>query len=276
MHFVSINVNTFWFLNMIDALIELATEAGMVIREIYESGKFTTSIKSDNSPVTTADEKANEIILRALEQRFPKIPAISEESENRVLEIGKYFIIDPLDGTRGFLNKTNNFTVNIAFINDWKPELGVIYSPISGELFYTSQNQESFKYNFLKKSQKVRLSKKHKNREIITFISSDTNFIGRESKILKDEVEHDILKIGSSIKFCKLAEGVADIYPRFGRTMEWDTAAGHAILKYAGGSIIDLKTKKELIYGKKNYENGSFIALRDSNDCIIIDWQKVF
>ena len=275
MHFVSINVNTFWFLNMIDALIELATEAGMVIREIYESGKFTTSIKSDNSPVTTADEKANEIILRALEQRFPKIPAISEESENRVLEIGKYFIIDPLDGTKGFLNKTNNFTVNIAFINDWKPELGVIYSPISGELFYTSQNQESFKYNFLKKSQKVRLSRKHKNREIITFISSDTNFMGRESKILKDEVEHDILKIGSSIKFCKLAEGVADIYPRFGRTMEWDTAAGHAILKYAGGSIIDLKTKKELIYGKKNYENGSFVALRDSNDYGKIDWQKV-
>lgn len=275
MHFWTINVNTFWFLNMIDTLIELATEAGMVIREIYESGKFTTSIKSDNSPVTTADEKANEIILRALEQRFPKIPAISEESENRVLEIGKYFIIDPLDGTKGFLNKTNNFTVNIAFINDWKPELGVIYSPISGELFYTSQNQESFKYNFLKKSQKVRLSRKHKNREIITFISSDTNFIGRESKILKDEVEHDILKIGSSIKFCKLAEGVADIYPRFGRTMEWDTAAGHAILKYAGGSIIDLKTKKELIYGKKNYENGSFVALRDSNDCRKIDWQKV-
>lgn len=260
---------------MIDTLIELATEAGIVIREIYESGKFTTSIKSDNSPVTTADEKANEIILRALEQRFPKIPAISEESENRVLETGKYFIIDPLDGTKGFLNKTNNFTVNIAFINDWKPELGVIYSPISGELFYTSQNQESFKYNFLKKSQKVRLSRKHKNREIITFISSDTNFIGRESKILKDKVEHDILKIGSSIKFCKLAEGVADIYPRFGRTMEWDTAAGHAILKYAGGSIIDLKTKKELIYGKKNYENGSFVALRDSNDCRKIDWQKV-
>ena len=260
---------------MIDTLIELATEAGMVIREIYESGKFTTSIKSDNSPVTTADEKANEIILRVLEQRFPKIPAISEESENRVLEIGKYFIIDPLDGTKGFLNKTNNFTVNIAFINDWKPELGVIYSPISGELFYTSQNQESFKYNFLKKSQKVRLSRKHKNREIITFISSDTNFIGRESKILKDEIEHDILKIGSSIKFCKLAEGVADIYPRFGRTMEWDTAAGHAILKYAGGSIIDLKTKKELIYGKKNYENGSFVALRDSNDYRKIDWQKV-
>ena len=275
MHFCCNKCIHILVLIMIDTLIELATEAGMVIREIYESGKFRTSIKSDNSPVTTADEKANEIILRVLEQRFPKIPAISEESENRVLEIGKFFIIDPLDGTKGFLKKTNNFTVNIAFINNWKPELGVIYSPISGELFYTSKDQESFKYNFLKKSQKVRLSRKHKNREIITLISSDTNFIGRENKILKDEVEHDILKIGSSIKFCKLAEGVADIYPRFGRTMEWDTAAGHAILKYAGGSIIDLKTKKELIYGKKNYENGSFIALRDYNDCTKIDWQKI-
>ena len=260
---------------MIDTLIELAIEAGMVIREIYKSGKFRTSIKSDNSPVTTADEKANEIILRGLEQRFPKIPAISEESENRILEIGRFFIIDPLDGTKGFLNKTNNFTVNIAFMNNWKPELGVIFSPISGELFYTSKNHESFKYNFFRKSQKVKLSGKYKNKDIITLVTSDNNFIGRESKILKIEVKQDILKMGSSIKFCKLAEGVADVYPRFGRTMEWDTAAGHAILKYAGGSIIDLKTKKELTYGKKNYENGSFVALRDSNDFRKIDWQKI-
>ncbi len=260
---------------MIDTLVELATEAGIVIREIYESGKFRTTIKSDNSPVTTADEKANEIILRVLKQRFPEIPAISEESENRVSETGKFFIIDPLDGTKGFLSKTNNFTVNIAFINNWKPELGVIYSPISGELFYTSTNNESFKYNFLKKTQKVKLWGKHKNKEIFTLITSDNNFIGRESKIFKDEFEHDILKIGSSIKFCKLAEGVADVYPRFGRTMEWDTAAGHAILKYAGGSLIDLKTKKELIYGKKNYENSSFVALRDPNDSKKIDWQKI-
>ena len=260
---------------MIETLVELATEAGIVIREIYESGKFTTSTKSDNSPVTTADEKANEIILRVLNQQFPKIPAISEEIENRGSETGKFFIIDPLDGTKGFLNKTNNFTVNIALINNWKPELGVIYSPISGELFYTSTNYESFKYNVLKKSQKVKLWGKCKNREMFTLVTSENNFIGRESKIFKDEVEHDVLKIGSSIKFCKLAEGVADIYPRFGRTMEWDTAAGHAILKYAGGSLIDLKTKKELTYGKKDYENVSFVALRDSNDCSKIDWKKL-
>ena len=134
--------------HMIDTLIKLATEAGIVIREIYESGNFCTVIKSDNSPVTTADEKANEMILGGLRQKFPKIPAISEESENSVVEKGTFFIIDPLDGTKGFLNRTNNFTVNIAFINNWKPELGVIYSPISGELFYTSPNCESYKYNF--------------------------------------------------------------------------------------------------------------------------------
>ena len=132
---------------MIDTLIELATEAGITIREIYESGKFSTSIKSDRTPVTTADEEANKMILRGLKNQFPKIPAISEESENRVLEKQAFFIIDPLDGTKGFLNKTNNFTVNIAFINNREPELGVIYSPISGELFYTSPDRESFKYN---------------------------------------------------------------------------------------------------------------------------------
>ena len=260
---------------MIDTLIELATEAGITIREIYESGKFSTSIKSDRTPVTTADEEANKMILRGLNQQFPKIPAISEESENRVLEKEAFFIIDPLDGTKGFLNKTNNFTVNIAFINNREPELGVIYSPISGELFYTSPDRESFKYNYLKKTEKVKISGNLENREALTLITSENNLVGRESKILKVDCEHDTLKIGSSIKFCRLAEGKADIYPRFGRTMEWDTAAGHAILKYAGGSLIDINTKKELVYGKKDYENGSFIAIRESKDSKKIDWQSL-
>ena len=260
---------------MIETLIELATEAGITIREIYESGKFSTSIKSDRTPVTTADEEANKVILRGLNQKFPKIPAISEESENRVLEKEAFFIIDPLDGTRGFLNKTNNFTVNIAFINNREPEWGVIYSPISGELFYTSPNRESFKYNYLKKTEKVKISGDLENREALTLITSENNLVGRESKILKVDGEHDTLKIGSSIKFCRLAEGKADIYPRFGRTMEWDTAAGHAILKYAGGSLIDVNTQKELVYGKKGYENGSFIALRESKDSKKIDWQRL-
>ena len=260
---------------MIDTLIELAIEAGITIREIYESGKYSTSIKSDRSPVTTADKEANKIILRGLKQQFPDIPAISEESENRALEKQTFFIIDPLDGTKGFLNKTNNFTVNIAVIYNREPKLGVIYSPISGELFYTSPDQESFKYNYLKKTQKVKISGNVENRETLTLITSENNLVGRESKILKVDCEHDTLKIGSSIKFCRLAEGNADIYPRFGRTMEWDTAAGHAILKYAGGSLIDLNTKKELIYGKKDYENGSFIAIREPKDSMKVDWQSL-
>ena len=260
---------------MIDILIEIAIEAGITIRKIYESGRFSTSIKSDKTPVTTADEEANKMILRGLNQQFPKIPAISEESENKVLEKEAFFIIDPLDGTKGFLNKTNNFTVNIAFINNREPELGVIYSPISGELFYTSPNRESFKYNYLKKTEKLKISGNLENREALTLITSENNLVGRESKILKVDGEHDTLKIGSSIKFCRLAEGKADIYPRFGRTMEWDTDAGHAILKYAGGSLIDVNTKKELVYGKKDYENGSFIALRESKDSKKIDWQRL-
>ena len=260
---------------MINTLIELATQAGIVIRKTYESGKFNTSFKNDNSPVTTADVKANEIILEGLSKQFPNIQAISEETENKNLVEDTFFIIDPLDGTRGFLRKTDNFTVNIAFINNYKPELGVIYSPISGELFYTSPDLESFKYNFLKKSKKVKLSGKSKSRKAITLITSENNFVVRESEVLKDGCEHNTLKIGSSIKFCKLAEGIADIYPRFGRTMEWDTGAGHAILKCAGGSIIDLKTKKELIYGKQNYENGSFVAFRELSDLEKIDWHKL-
>ena len=261
---------------MIDTLIELATEAGTVIRQIYESGNFNTSLKRDNSPVTTADEDANELILKGLSQKFPKIPAISEESENRVIEKERFFIIDPLDGTKGFLNKTNNFTVNIALVDNCKPAVGVIYSPISGELFYTSKSLESFKYNFLKKTRKIKLSGQLSGREGVMLITSENNFLGRESEVFKEKLEHSVLKIGSSIKFCKLAEGIADVYPRFGRTMEWDTAAGHAILKYAGGTLLDLNTKKELTYGKKNYENSSFIALRDSKDIEKINWNQLF
>jgi len=260
---------------MINTLIELATEAGIVIRQIYESGNFNTSFKSDNSPVTSADEEANELILRGLSQKFPKIPAISEEAENKVLEQGTFFIIDPLDGTKGFLNKTNNFTVNIALVDNCKPVKGVIYNPINGELFYTSTSLGSLKFNFLKKTKKLKLSGHLSGRDKMVLITSENNFIGRESKVYKDNPEHNVLKIGSSIKFCKLAEGVADVYPRFGRTMEWDTAAGHAILKYAGGTLIDLNTKEELTYGKKDYENGSFIALRDSKDIKRINWDEL-
>ena len=264
-----------WVPGMIDTLIELATEAGVVIRRIYESGNFNTSLKSDNSPVTSADEEANELILAALRQKYPEIPAVSEESENRAFDKGKFFMIDPLDGTKGFLNKTNNFTVNIALIDNSKPTIGVIYSPINGELFYTSTSLESFKYNVLTKSGKVKLSGQLSGRDKIMLITSENYSTERESKVFKDKLEHDALKIGASIKFCKLAEGAADVYPRFGRTMEWDTAAGHAILKYAGGTLIDLKTKKELTYGKKNYENNSFLALRESKDIEKINWEKL-
>jgi len=119
------------------------------------------------------------------------------------------------------------------------------------------------------------LSGQLSDRDKMMLITSENNLIGRESKVLKDKFEYDVLKIGSSIKFCKLAEGIADVYPRFGRTMEWDTAAGHAILKYAGGTLIDLNTKKELTYGKKNYENSSFIALRDEKDIEKINWDEL-
>ena len=260
----------------LEIALEASKRAGDIIMKYYKHD-YEINEKGYHNPVTTADKEADSFLKNTLLDARPDYGWLSEEtidSSNR-LSKKKVWIVDPLDGTKGFLNRTNNFTVNIAYINNWRPELGVIYSPISGELFYTSADFESFKYNFLKKSEKVRLSGNLKNREVLTLITSENNFVGRESKIFKKDFDHEFLKIGSSIKFCKLAEGIADIYPRFGRTMEWDTAAGHAILKYAGGSLLDLKTKKELIYGKKNYENRGFIALRESKDSEKIDWQKL-
>ncbi|MDC3067986.1 3'(2'),5'-bisphosphate nucleotidase CysQ [Paracoccaceae bacterium] len=260
---------------MIDNLIHLAIDAGMMIRKIYESGDFKTYIKSDCSPVTTADKKADEIILKGLKSLFPRIPVVSEESEGEKSPSELFFLVDPLDGTKGFLNKTGNFTVNIALIENAEPKIGVIFSPMTGEVFHTTKEKESFKYNFLRSSEKEKLNCDNNRRLKTTIITSENYLSKKETNILKSGTEFDNVRIGSSIKFCKIAEGMADIYPRFGRTMEWDTAAGHAILNFAGGSLIDLRTRKDLKYGKKGFENGDFLALRKSYDFDKINRERI-
>ncbi len=247
---------------MLNVFLELATEAGSIIRTFFEKGDFKTEIKEDNSPVTTADYKANELIVNGLKNNFPKIPVISEESQHDKVDGDEFFLVDPLDGTKEFLNGSGQFSVNIAFVKKRKPALGVIYRPMTGDIFFSNDEKKAYKENILMKS-KRKLLKANENLKLILPIRVVTSkdHLDKETEISLGLIEsYEIVKMGSSIKFCLLSEGSAEIYPRKRPTMEWDTAAGHAILCASGGKVIDTVTNKELIYGKNGYKNNSFVA----------------
>lgn len=250
--------------------------AGKEILKIYQTADFKVEIKSDNSPLTIADKKSNEIICNILKNT--DFPILSEEGKEIDYEIRKnwehFWLIDPLDGTKEFIKRNGDFTVNIALIYNRKPILGVIFVPVSNELFFANHEIGSFKYiyqdenlenidkiiekstklprNFEKTNYIVVGSKSHNNKETEDFIST----------IEKERSDVEVSSRGSSLKFCMIAEGKADIYPRFGPTMEWDTAAGHAIAKFSGSNVKIANSDNELIYNKENLLNPFFIVER--------------
>ena len=238
---------------MLDVLLDLATEAGLLIRTFFEKGDYKTEIKNDNSPVTTADYQANELIVNGLKRNFPKIPVISEESKIENIDDDDFFLVDPLDGTKEFLRGSGQFSVNIAHIKKGKPFLGVIYRPMTGDMFFSDGEKNAFKENKLTSLKKTLLkTDENRNFSLPIRVVTSKDHLDRETELSLGSIEgYELIKMGSSIKFCLLSEGTAEVYPRKRPTMEWDTAAGHAILCASGGKVIDLTTNKELIYGKK-------------------------
>lgn len=262
----------------IDELLKLAIEAavnaGKEIIEIYKND-FDVELKDDSSPLTIADKNANSIINLYLIKT--NIPIISEENKQTDYSIRKEWdlcwIVDPLDGTKEFIKKNGEFTVNIALIKNNKPILGIIYVPVTKELFYgNSDTKKAYKltvYEYFDSDELYSQSDK-----IIRIPNQDQNhlrIVGSRSHMNKETEEFvrsmekqnnkiNIVSKGSSLKFCIVAEGKADIYPRFAPTMEWDTAAGHAICNAVGIQIIDKNTNKELLYNKENLLNPSFIS----------------
>ena len=256
---------------LLQIAIEASIEAGKEILKIYKKD-FNFEIKPDKSPLTIADKKANEIITSFLKKT--NLPIISEESKQTEYSKRKKWnacwIVDPLDGTKEFIKKNGEFTVNIALIENKKTKLGVIYVPVTKELFIgnvpqkksykiTVNNKLDFKNIFLeentilpKKTNTIRIvaSRSHLNPKTEEFIKQ----LKHKHKQIK------IVSIGSSLKFCLIAEGKADVYPRFAPTMEWDTAAGQAICEAVGLKTISKKTKQPLLYNKKNLLNPFFIT----------------
>lgn len=262
--------------------IKAAIRAGERIAEIYLH-PFEVEYKSDATPVTIADKEANTIIEDFLQ--ITNIPVLGEEGEHFHYDKRKYWkqiwIVDPLDGTKEFVNRNGEFTVNIALAEEGEPVIGVIYMPVFKDLYFAAKGFGSFKldkHTFIEHQSLIytySLEKIISLSKQLPFQSLPKNFTLVASRshpnhdtkhfIQKRKEEQSGLQLiytGSSIKMCWIAEGKAHEYPRYGRTMEWDTCAGHCILKYAGGEIISLEDQLPLRYNKENIENPSFLAFR--------------
>ena len=244
---------------------KLAIEAGKEIMEIYNDNDFKVKLKEDESPVTIADETADKLIFAGLREAFPNIPIVTEEqAETHNEQASTFFIVDPLDGTKEFIHRRGEFTVNIAYVVDGHPLMGVVYAPAKGRLFYTDKEGKSIEelgtHNIDEVGDIKYISVSIPNSDGLIVVASKSH----RDQALEDYIAKytvlNSLAAGSSLKFCLIATGEADFYPRVGRTMEWDTAAGHAILTGAGGHVVRFDNHEPLIYGKPLFENPFFIA----------------
>jgi len=246
----------------LEKIIEIAQNAGRAILEIYNSDNFDVEIKDDNSPLTKADKASHEIIENGLKSHYPDIPIFSEEGKNIEFDERKnwksFWLVDPLDGTKEFIKKNGEFTVNIALIEKNVPVAGVIYVPVSNEIYYGMINEGSYKISNSGIKQKISVSNKDYTQPL-NVVQSRSHSGEEENEFYSQFKIHDKLSKGSSLKICLVAEGIAELYFRGGPTWEWDTAAGHAILVSAGGYFTN-KDKSALFYNKEIPKNYGFIA----------------
>ena len=262
--------------NLKDTAITASINAGRAILEVYNSDNFDLEFKKDNSPLTLADRKAHNIIMEHLTETG--IPVLSEEGKDILFEERKnwkqFWLVDPLDGTKEFVKKNGEFTVNIALIENGKPVMGVIYVPVTDVLYYGEAGNGSFivenalKYkSFHEIALSARRLPEGNNDETFKVVASRSHINAETEEFIGNlKAKHpniEIVSKGSSLKLCLIAEGKADIYPRFGPTSEWDTGAGHAIILASGGKVVLAEDEsKELIYNKENILNPYFIAKR--------------
>jgi len=268
--------------NLILATLRAAKRAGEAILEVYDSD-FAVEQKDDKSPLTLADKKSHETIAGVLEQTITvnnsTVPILSEEGRDIPYDERKkweyFWLIDPLDGTKEFVKRNGEFTVNIALIHKHKPVLGIIYIPVKDVFYFAAINFGTYKLEnsktitddlsieaLISKSQRLPLN--NNNKTSLTVIGSRSHTSEEFSEFVKRlEAKYgnvEFISSGSSLKLCIVAEGKADVYPRFGPTMEWDTAAGQAIVEQADGSVMDIQTREPLRYNKDNLLNPFFIV----------------
>jgi len=253
---------------LINAAVEISKKAGETILEVYNSD-FEYTIKEDSSPLTKADQKSHDVILHNLRLLDPHIPILSEEDSDipfsKRSKWNRYWLVDPLDGTKEFIKRNGEFTVNIALIENNLPVLGVIHIPVSNETFWGSNCSGSFYSQDNKKEKQIYVSK---NIDDPIKIATSSSHPSKDlDNLLKKFESYELIKKGSSIKLCLVACGTVDIYLRLGPTSEWDIAAGDAIIKFAGGNIISLLDRDILTYNlKESLLNPEFIAFNNDQN----------
>ena len=260
---------------LLSIAIAAAVDAGRAILDIYSSD-FAVEHKEDSSPLTVADRRAHEIISARLAAQDARFPLLSEEGRNIPFEERKqwsaFWLVDPLDGTKEFIKRNGEFTVNIALVREDRPVLGVILVPVKDTLYYAAKGLGAWRLDnasadHARPDRAERLPVPGDAQRPFTVVASRSHLSPETEAFLRElGARHgrmETLSAGSSLKFCLIAEGRADIYPRFGPTMEWDTAAGHAIVAEAGGTVVRSTDRAEMRYNKEDLHNPWFIASRE-------------
>lgn len=248
---------------LLEQIIGISNQAAEKILEIYHCQIDHISFDEGHFPITAADRAAHDIIFSKLSNLTPTIPIVSEEGDLQEVVGAEFWLVDPLDGTKEFIQRNGEFTVNIALIQNGTPVLGVVCVPTLGLTYASLVGEGAFKIALNDQPKPIQVNLKMDNGMIVVGSRNHRNS-SDENKFLSLVPNSQFIQVGSSLKFCLIAEGTAHIYPRFGRTMEWDTAAGQAILMGAGGLVTSTQGLP-LTYGKKGFENPHFIAFA-SND----------
>lgn len=252
----------------VEQIVLLAKQAGEAILQVYAKG-FTVEVKDDKSPLTEADRASNQVIVEGLERLYPHIPIISEENKQIPYEERKdwsyCWIVDPLDGTKEFIKKNGEFTVNIALVHQGEPVLGVVYVPVQKVTYYGAAGVGAFMEDATGALQQLAtVYTPYRQKQTIKVVASRSHLTPETEKFIADLEQAgkqvQLVSVGSSIKLCLVAAGLADVYPRFGPTMEWDTAAANAVAIFAGRKVVASDSGLPLAYNKENLLNPWFIV----------------
>lgn len=248
-------------MNYLPAIIDIAEQAGQAILKVYQqdNAAFNITGKADDSPLTAADLAAHQLIVKALTALTPELPILSEEAADISWDIRqrwqRYWLVDPLDGTKEFIKRNGEFTVNIALIDNGEPVLGVIHAPVLAKTYYAAKGEGAF----VKVDSESRAIQVAQVGDTVRVVGSRSHPSPDLAGYLAQFAQHEMVPVGSSLKFCLVAEGSADVYPRFGPTMQWDTGAGHIIALEAGASV-SFEGIAGKVYQRENLRNPNFIV----------------
>lgn len=259
--------------DLLQAITALADSAGKAIMQIYNT-EFAIEAKADDSPLTAADRASHDLIVAGLQKLTPTIPVLSEESAEQIHDYSQrqpwkqFWLVDPLDGTKEFIKRNGEFTVNVALVEEHEPTMGVVAAPALGLLYFGARGLGGWKQEGEQAPQPLRPTVPARAQPVIVGSRShrDTSLDGLLSRI----GPHEMKPMGSSLKFCLVAEGTADLYPRFGPTSEWDTAAAQAVLESAGGQVTDVQGEPLRYNARPTLLNPNFLAFADRAR----DWRR--